>query len=281
MLQKTFHVALMVCVLSGCTSHSSPSENVTTPVDTLAMILEDDSYFEDSEAIEREKTMPVAVDETFSDFIFNFAGNEHFQRSRISFPLHFNELGDDKVVEKRNWMFLDLFCGRDYYTVLYGNHNDTEMEKHRDIETVRFENIYLTDSLVRTLVFNRQEGKWKLTKETLSRIEQHPLCAFLSFYRIFTNDTILREAYLSETIRYNTTDPEDDFSRIDGTISADQWSAFAPELPGDELTNIDYGQKFSDSQRIVLLKCGISNGFMDELHFRCGQHGWKLTAYEN
>lgn len=234
--------------------------------------------FEDSGFDEEVQSYATrVVSETFNDFIFNFASNEWFQKSRICFPLHLQAFNDDFVIERKEWTFQNIFNGEDYYMIMFNTTEDSDIENSSDIESVDFENINLVDSVVRTMHFDKQEGKWRLTRQLLSRLSSHPRHEFLYFYHQFATDSLVRNRSLRSSIQYITTDPDDDFLQVDGTISADQWESFAPELPEKEITNINYGQRFDNPAKIVLIKRGISNGLADELHFHRSQAGWQLT----
>ncbi|MCF0182966.1 MAG: DUF4348 domain-containing protein [Bacteroidaceae bacterium] len=283
MQARLFFVAMAIVVMaSGCGNVRTTDSTEEDVVDSLDIILATDSLFaEYDEKAEEAGNLPRTVDETFEDFIFNFASRERFQKARITFPLHLRAFDDDMVIYKEEWQYQELFGGRDFYTVFFSSMEQSEIEKDSKVEAVDFENINLTDSVVKTLHFDKQEGLWKLTKQTLSAIEKHPLHDFLQFYGRFASDSLFRHSALQNSIQYVTTDPEDEFTHIEGTISAEQWDTFAPELPRGEITNINYGQPLARSREIVLLKRGIANGMYDELHFHNGERGWKLNYYEN
>lgn len=275
-------ILLATIMLSACKGQRT--ESTQQEADTLATCDTCDIAAElEAERQERElSALPQTIDETFDDFIFLFATGERFQRRRICFPLHVNAFGDDLVVESKEWNHIDLFDGRDYYTTLFNRTEDADIEKDSSISEVRLEQINLDDSVVVALLFNRQEGKWKLTRYSVSALSEHPLAQFLLFYQRFVSEPDFCQHAIASSVRYTTTDPDDDFQQIEGTITPDQWSAFAPVLPQHTLTHIDYGQLFTNPHQIVLVKRGIANGMLDELTFkRSAERGWSLVAYEN
>ena len=86
---------------------------------------------------------------------------------------------------------------------------------------------------------------------------------------------------IEDPLRFVTADPENDFGTIEGTLSVDQWFAFKPMLPADEITNIRYGQVYKNPNRLVFVKRGISNGMLDVLSFIKKNGQWKFVSYEN
>lgn len=103
----------------------------------------------------------------------------------------------------------------------------------------------------------------------------------MDFYRRFVSDAAFQQRSVSNPLRYVTTDPDDDFNTIEGTLDHDQWDAFKPQLPDGGITNIRYGQTYDNPDGMILVKAGISNGLMDILDFRKKDGEWKLVSYEN
>ena len=125
-------------------------------------------------------------------------------------------------------------------------------------------------------------GKWMLTQERINVFGQSgPLEQFLAFYQRFVADSLFQVKSISSPLRYVTTDPEDDFGTVEGTLDVAQWQAFKPQLPDSVLTNVRYGQTYDDPDDMILVKAGISNGLMDILYFKKRRGAWKLVAYEN
>ena len=69
---------------------------------------------------------------------------------------------------------------------------------------------------------------------------------------------------------------------IEGTIDVDQWFEFAPELPKAVLVNIQYGQQFSNPNRMVMQMRGFSDSMQNIFVFQRNANGrWRLTEFEN
>ncbi len=82
---------------------------------------------------------------------------------------------------------------------------------------------------------------------------------------------------LTETVTFVGPDPDDDFSEMEGVITADTWEAFAPELPADLFYNIIYGKNQEEGDSKVFVLRGIANGFELQLTFKRKGDKWKLT----
>ncbi len=228
-----------------------------------------------------EEGLSVTADEQFADFIFEFARLRHLRLTRIAFPLPRIIHGDTTWLSAEDWNFEFPFRNQDYYTVLFNDEEQMELEKRTDLDSVDLEWIYLESKQLKMFRFRRLEGCWMLTEESLHPFRESPLADFLVFYERFSIDTDYQLQSVSDPLRYITTDPEDDFGVIEGTLNHDQWEAFKPQLPQKFLTNIRYGQTYTYPGRMILVKQGVSNGLMDILTFRKSSSGWRLVSYEN
>ncbi len=239
-----------------------------------------DSLIFPSESADEE--LPARADELFDDFIFEFARLEKVRRGRVEFPLLSVVRGDTAWLTEEQWKYESLFLDRDYYTVLYNDEEQMELNKSTDLERVDVEQIHLEERTVKTCRFDRLKGEWRLTREDMRDFtDAEPLDKFLDFYRRFVSDEEFQQRSVANPLRYITTDPDDDFSTIEGTLDHDQWDAFKPQLPDGIITNILYGQTYDDPDCMILVKSGISNGLMDILDFRKKDGEWNLVSYEN
>ncbi len=82
---------------------------------------------------------------------------------------------------------------------------------------------------------------------------------------------------LTETVTFVGPDPDDDFSEMEGVITADTWEAFAPELPSDLFYNITYGKNQEEGDSKVFVLRGIANGLELQMTFKRKGDKWKLT----
>ena len=108
-------------------------------------------------------------------------------------------------------------------------------------------------------------------------LAQNRNASFLEFYHQFVTDSIFQAESLHDPVMFSGPDPDDDFARMEGMITADTWPAFAPELPDRMLYNIVYGKPKTPTDTRVFLMRGIANGLEIEMTFRHVAGRWLLT----
>lgn len=264
-------VVMTMCWTTGCT------EKKTVSNDSIVDSLDTDTLEKDTlESLIEETPMPKAADELFDDFLFNFAANKKLQYDRIDFPLQVDEFGKSVTIDKKRWHMERFFMRQGYFTLVVGNAKELEMTKNTDVEHVVIEKIFLNNKYVQQYVFNRVDGLWKMQQINKQSISNNQNGDFYSFYNKFVNDSTYRQQSLAETVDFSGPDPDDDFSRMEGSIMPEQWEMFAPELPKDMIYNIVYGDKpIKGSTRIFVVR-GIANGLETELTFRKTKSGYVL-----
>ena len=258
---------------SGCSDKKPTTDSVA--VDTLGA---DTVARDSSDELIAETPMPKAADELFDDFVFNFAANRKLQFNRIHFPLPVYR--DGKItakLEKKQWSMEHFFMRQDYYTLIFDNAKQMELVKDTTIDHVVVEKVYLKSGSVKQYLFNRINGQWMMTSINYKPMYQNLNASFLKFYRQFATDTAFQYRHLHNPVMFPGPDPDDDFSTMTGEIAPETWPAFAPQLPGNMIYNILYGQKYAESTQKIFVMRGIANGLELELTFR--KHGgkWMLT----
>lgn len=258
---------------SGCSDKKPATDSVA--VDTL----EADTVARDSsDELIAETPMPKAADELFDDFVFNFAANRKLQFNRIHFPLPVYR--DGKItakLEKKQWSMEHFFMRQDYYTLIFDNAKQMELVKDTTIDHVVVEKVYLKSGSVKQYLFNRINGQWMMTSINYKPMYQNLNASFLKFYRQFATDTAFQYRHLHNPVMFTGPDPDDDFSTMTGEIAPETWPAFAPQLPGNMIYNILYGQKYAESTQKIFVMRGIANGLELELTFRKQGGKWMLT----
>lgn len=274
---------LSACVGPGNRNESSPSEEYAG-ADTVAMTAEEEDNYENLLFPDGGEEAPLSknLDELFDDFIFAFDENRHLQRERVEFPLPVVGIdGDTVYVARDEWRHESLFAGKDFYTVLYADEEQMEMQKDSGCTFVNVQWIYLKDQVIRNCHFARPDGKWRLKAVVSERFDGSEIADFLGFYRSFSSDSVFLVKHLARPLRYVTQDSENDMGIIEGTLEPEQWQAFNPVIPADTITNIVYGQSYRNMRKIIMTKCGISNGMMDLFVFEKKGSNWKLVGFEN
>ena len=258
---------------SGCSDKKPTTDSVA--VDTLGA---DTVAKDSSDELIAETPMPKAADELFDDFVFNFAANRKLQFNRIHFPLPVYR--DGKItakLEKKQWSMEHFFMRQDYYTLIFDNAKQMELVKDTTIDHVVVEKVYLKSGSVKQYLFNRINGQWMMTSINYKPMYQNLNASFLKFYRQFATDTAFQYRHLHNPVMFTGPDPDDDFSTMTGEIAPETWPAFAPQLPGNMIYNILYGQKYAESTQKIFVMRGIANGLELELTFRKQGGKWMLT----
>lgn len=253
-----------------------------------AMTHEIDSVIHNrADSVKKEKPSedpkPIEADESFDDFIYNFASDDVLQRQRVTFPLPYYNGDVQSKIEKKYWKHDDLFTKQSYYTLLFDREEDMDLVGSAKPTSVQVEWIYMPKRMVKRYYFERLKGAWMLQSIQLQSIEKNENEDFVDFFDRFANDSLFQSQRISQPLQFVTTDPDDDFSILETTLDLNQWFAFKPTLPIDKLSNINYGQKNSNlsSVKILALK-GIGNGFSNILYFQRKSGGdWELYKFED
>ena len=93
-----------------------------TDADPFASIthLVDSAMVNKTDSIDREKTSdepkPIEADESFDDFIYNFASDDALQRQRVVFPLPYYNGERASKIDRKYWKHDDLFAKQSYYS---------------------------------------------------------------------------------------------------------------------------------------------------------------------
>ena len=236
------------------------------------------------EEVEEEPIIPASADESFADFLYNFALDERLQLRRIIFPLpYYMDSRKDSIV-KENWVHDPLFSQQEFYTMLYDRLDDAELEKDTASTSVRIEWIDLKDRKMKRYYFERLYGWWKLEAidDATMPKEETGQEDFFEFYERFANDSLFQAERVVDPLPFVAPDPEDDFLILETTIQKSQWFAFQPKLPRKHLTNVNYGQRLEQKSRTRIIELrGFGNGFSNTLYFRCRNGVWKLTRFED
>ena len=263
-------------------------KNKKTDADPFASIthLVDSAMVNKADSIDKEKASdepkPIEADESFDDFIYNFASDDALQRQRVVFPLPYYNGERASKIDKKYWKHDDLFTKQSYYTLLFDREEDMDMVGDTSLTSVQVEWIFIKKRMVKKYYFERIKGAWMLEAINLRPIEKSENEDFVEFYGHFATDSIFQSHRIRQPLAFVTTDPDDDFSILETTLDLNQWFAFKPVLPTDKLSNINYGQQNDDntSRKILALK-GIGNGFSNILYFQRKDSGWELYKFED
>ena len=264
---------IAVVLVSGCSdkkTNMSVQPQAEEPADAAENT---DSIAEEME----DEAVPVAADELFDDFFFNFASNRRLQMERISFPLTVNSGHKVERMERSQWKMDQFFIRQDFYTLIFDSEQQMEAVKDTAVAEATVEKIFLDSDFVRQYLFSRKTGRWMLYEIRNQTLPRNANATFLSFYKQFVADSLFQRESLAEQIEFSGPDPDDDFRQIEGVITPDFWEAFCPEFPARMLYNIVYGATGTGSHQKILVLRGIANGLEVEITFQLRNGRWKLT----
>lgn len=254
---------------------TAPAEEPTA--DTTASASADATAADSLEELIAETPMPQAADELFDDFLFNFVANKKLQLERVLFPLMTTRNGDTTQMRRENWQIERFFMRQGYYTLLFGSQGEMAMMNDTSLTEAVVEKIYFNTGAVIQYQFRRLRGAWMLTQVDTQPLSANPNASFLQFYHQFATDSAFQNQSLEETVQFVGPDPDDDFEQMEGILTPDTWSAFAPELPDKMLYNIVYGPRKPRTDRMIFMLRGIANGLEMELTFRRHGDKWRLA----
>ena len=279
-MKKLIAGVILLCMLGSC-------DNKKTKIDPFASITQEvDSIRQQADSIHGdelpEEPQPIQADESFDDFIYNFASDDALQRQRVKFPLPYYK-GDEKSnIDEKHWKHDDLFTKQHYYTLLFDKEEDMDLVGDTSLTSVQVEWIFVKTRMMKRYYFERIKGAWILEAINVRPIGKSDNENFVEFFGRFATDSIFQSQRVREPLAFVTSDPDDDFSILETSLDLNQWFAFKPELPSERLSNINYGQRNDDNSttKILALK-GIGNGFSNILYF-CRKAGeWELCKFED
>ena len=103
---------------------------------------------------------------------------------------------------------------------------------------------------------------------------------FFEFYKRFSTDPDFQMAHIVNPFEFRTYD-SDNFQAIDGVLDVAQWPDFKPDMPSGRITNINYGQRYSNNGQRVLVITSPSAGMSCTLSFRKHRGVWALVRMES
>jgi hypothetical protein len=223
------------------------------------------------------------LDTSFDDFMFAFTHSDRLQSKRIIWPLAYTDSeGNTRNVSSLNVNSEFRFLEGDFFTVMYGDRKQVEKQKlETDDSLVIVERIDLMEEKLRNYEFKLLSGKWKLTSMRDIEFHESDIYDFLTFYARFCSDSLYQQDHVDQPLRVMVLDPEMDDAYIEGTINAEQWRSFCPDVPQGVISNIRYGVQKYRPKQMILQKSGSSNGLQELFIFHKENNEWYLTAYEN
>lgn len=262
----------IICIAS-C-SEVKKGESAVSIVDKISM--QKDSFALPAE----EHPLSRNNDGVFDDFFYNFVVDEDFRLKRIHFPLPNVHFGQCTAIKQNEWKNAAPIDECNIYAILYSSHSDFGAEKDTTIREVEVDIIHLKNDRIQQLFFECQDNKWMLCKMRTMITRAHTNNNFFDFYRDFANDTTFQQQHIKNPFHFKT---EDEYSNesIEGSVNAEAWTEYSPELPKDILVCINYGKKNHTSNERFLILSDLSAGLSTTLRFKKMRNSWMLTNLEN
>ena len=222
------------------------------------------------------------ADDSFDDFIYNFAIDQELQCKRIKFPIPCLTGKETKQIEESHWLREETFPSGNYYTLLFDKEKDMDMANDTSLHSVYVEWISMKEQRMKRFHFKRTKGMWMMDTISVASTARNGSDGFIRFFHHFASDSLFQARHVADPLAFVTLDPDDDFSILETTIDRGQWFSFKPELPTEYLANINYGQPASKYSRTKILALkGLGNGFSNVLYFRHRKGEWELYKFED
>ena len=132
-------VVLAACILTGCkqgkTSLLSDTAADADSTETTETFL-DDVFEEEKDELISEEPMPMAAEELFDDFFFNFASNRRLQIERVRFPLVVRSDARIDTLERQDWQMEHFFMHQEEYTLFFFIYQQMELVSDTTVSEV-------------------------------------------------------------------------------------------------------------------------------------------------
>lgn len=223
---------------------------------------------------------PKKADELFDDFAFAFMKNRKFQKERITFPLPYTLDGEAREISDSQWKYDSMYSRYEMYTLIFDSKKAEKAAKDTKIDRVVVEELDLETQRAKSYEFQRLDGEWMLTSLADGPMTDSENHDFYGFYHRFATDEEYQKSHIAQQLKFSTFD-DDEFKMKEFTITPDDFAECAPELPQSRITNILYGQTFTNSNFRVLSLRAHASGMEAQMEFKKSGGEWKLTRLEN
>jgi len=134
---------LVALLVTGCNENTRRRSVDEAAILDVSQTIEEEQEEDSPEELIEEEPMPVAADELFDDFIFNFASNRRLQLERIDFPLVINSGAKVDTVQEDEWQMERFFMQQGEYTLIFDSEAQKELVKDTSINHAIVEKIFL------------------------------------------------------------------------------------------------------------------------------------------
>lgn len=238
----------------------------------------DESKEAEKDSSVQSKLREVAEDkpasESFMAFFEDFMWDEEYQKSRIEFPLIFNE----RVIDSANeWEHKGFYATKTFIPIL---HTDSTTYYEKDIaaadakmSVVSFEN-----QQVENFFFSKQNNHWLLNEVNLDSIEALADVDFIRFLERFSTDTSYQLAHIHFPIPNYYADYDKDYETVYDSISMEDWKHVNVVEGIKGLMTLNTG--INSNIREIFFR-GVENGIKAYYYFLKVEGEWKLVKLED
>lgn len=278
-------ILIAVVVFAGCCMTSvllnSCADKRPAPDTSSADSLSVDTIVDDvMEEIISEMPMPKSAEELFDDFFFNFSSSRKLQKSRIDFPLKYDEHGKTSQIKREEWKHEYFYARQNIHTLIFDNYRQMAVQRDTSINKATVEIIDLNAMNVKRYHFSRKNGEWRMNNIVEEGLERNPNESFLRFYQQFVSDEEFQLQSIADPLEFSGPDPDDELSTMEGMLLPEQFPSFAPPLPTGVIFNVVYGKESYGSNQKILLMQGVANGDETELVFHKKSGRWQLVKLQ-
>jgi hypothetical protein len=279
-MYKTLFVGVLVCVLmfSCGNTESQVSEHDVPDVRALELDSAEICAIDDTLELFEEEDLPKSADELFNDFFYNYVSDARFQKLRTVYKPCVevdDSLRGDSVSCSGEFRQLKVY---DSFFIIYEREEDLAFQKDTSLTEVVVERVNLESGVLEAFNFRRYNGKWVMNDVVSCSIEDTPNADFLSFYSVFSSDSVRRLDYVAEPLAFVMSTNDEEIDEL-VELSHDEWMELSSDMPipSKEIININYGQTcISNNNKLVLVE-GVSNEHFLRYRFMKDNGKWMLV----
>jgi hypothetical protein len=254
-------IILFLLILTACNSTNSKPKQTSTNLDQEPAI-------ENSIIDEEVENNP---DYGFEYFLTNFDFNPEFQKSRISFPLEFNNKTNVTFIDSLNWKKDPLFTNLEAVTDV-SNGLDSKIT-----DEAVFSWIHTKSMESKNYFFKKIDGKWFLVKINLSidTVESSSE-NFYTFLSRFCSDSTFQVQRINFPIKVTYLD--EDYEGVTESTTIEKWRYINVYYNCDSIatTYNNFEMQFTDTDERILYIKGVENGINAFLKFKRIDNKWML-----
>lgn len=254
-------IILFLLILTACNSSNSKTKQTPTNLDQEPVI-------ENSISEEEVQNSP---DYSFDNFLTNFGFDPVFQKSRISFPLEFNNKTRVTYIDSLNWKKDPLFTNLEAITDVSNGLNS------KITDEAVFSWIYTRSAESKNYFFKKVDKKWflvkiNLTKDTIENSSE----IFYTFLGRFCSDSTFQVQRIKFPIKITYLD--EDYEAVTESTTLEKWRYMNVYYNCDSIatTYNNFEMQFADTDERILYIEGVGNGINAFLKFKRIENKWML-----